>query len=54
MQPIFQNLLGVKEGDFPVAESVCRRMICLPMYSQMTITEAEYVINKVNEVLTEI
>jgi perosamine synthetase len=51
MEPIYQNLLGVKEGDFPVAEDVCRRMICLPMYSQMTMTEAEYVINKVNEVL---
>jgi len=51
MEPIYQELLGVKEGDFPAAEDVCRRMICLPMYSQMTLAEAEYVINKVDEAL---
>jgi len=51
MEPIYQRLLGVKEGDFPVAEDVCPRMICLPMYSQMTMGEAKYVIEIVNEVL---
>jgi len=54
MEPIYQRLLGVKEGDFSVAEDVCRRMICLPMYSQMTLDEAKYVIDKVNEVLEEL
>lgn len=54
MEPIYQRLLGVREGDFPVAEDICRRMICLPMYSQMTLGEAKYVIEKVNEVLEEL
>jgi len=52
MEPVYQRLLKTKEGDFPVAEDVCRRMICLPLYSQMTMDEAEYVIQKTEEVLS--
>lgn len=54
MEPIYQSLLGVKEGDFPVAEDVCRRMVCLPMFSQMTLNEAKYVIERVKEVLSQL
>jgi perosamine synthetase len=54
MQPIYKRLLKVKEGDFPVAEDVCRRMVCLPMYSQMTLDEAQYVIERVKEVLSQL
>jgi dTDP-4-amino-4,6-dideoxygalactose transaminase len=50
-QPVYQHLLGAKKGDFPVAEDVCRRMVCLPMFTQMTQDEAEYVIEKIREVL---
>jgi len=52
MQPVYQRLLKVKEGDFPVAEDVCKKMVCLPMYSQMTLDEAKYVTEKVQEVLS--
>lgn len=51
LQPVYKELLGTEEGDFPVAEDVCSRMACLPMFSQMTQDEAEYVIEKVVEVL---
>jgi perosamine synthetase len=54
MEPVYKRLLGVKEGDFPVAEGVCARMVCLPMYSQMTLDEAKYVVEKVKEVMEEI
>lgn len=54
MQPIYKHLFKVKEGDFPVAEDVCRRMVCLPIYSQMTMDEAKYVAEKVKEVLTQL
>lgn len=54
MEPIYQNLLGTKEGDFPIAEDVCQRMVCLPIYSQMTIDEAKYVVEKTKEVLSEL
>ena len=54
MEPIYKRLLKVKEGDFPVAEKVCEKMVCLPIYSQMTMDEAEYVVEKVKEVLSQL
>jgi dTDP-4-amino-4,6-dideoxygalactose transaminase len=53
LEPVYQKILGVREGDFPVAEDVCRRMVCLPIYNQMTMEEAEFVIDKVREVLSK-
>ena len=53
LQPIYQQLLGTKEGDFPVSEDVCKRMVCLPMFSQMTHDEAKYVIDKLTEVIQD-
>jgi len=53
LQPIYKQLLGVREGDFPEAEDVCKRMICLPLYAQMTMEEAHYVIEKLRETLSE-
>jgi len=50
MQPVYNRLLKVKMGDFPVAEDACRRMVCLPIYSQMTTDEAKYVMQNVKEV----
>jgi len=50
LQPVYQELLCTKEGDFPMAEDACRRMVCLPMFSQMTQDETEYVVEKVAEV----
>lgn len=54
MEPIYKRLLKVKEGDFPTAEDTCRRMVCLPIYSQMTAEEASYVVDKVKEVCSEL
>ncbi len=53
MEPVYQKTLGVKEGDFVVAEDVCRRMVCLPIYNQMTMKEAEFVVNKAEEALSK-
>jgi perosamine synthetase len=52
MQPVYERLLKVKEGDFPCAEEACRTMICLPIYSQMTSDEARYVTDNVKEILS--
>jgi len=54
LQPVYKRLLGTREGDFPVAEDVCRRMICLPMYPQMDVVDVEYVNDKLEETLSEI
>jgi len=53
LEPIYKQLLGTKEGDLPQAEDACKRMICLPLYAQMTIEEAQYVIEKLRETLSK-
>jgi perosamine synthetase len=40
-QPVFSGLSG---GSFPVADDVCARHICLPVHSDMSDGEAEYVV----------
>jgi perosamine synthetase len=52
LEPIYKSLLGTKDEDFPQAEDACRRMICLPLYTQMTTEEAKYVIEKLRETLS--
>jgi len=54
MQPIYMRLLGTHEGDFPYSEDVCQRMICLPITTQMTQEDEEYVIKCVKEVMNEV
>jgi dTDP-4-amino-4,6-dideoxygalactose transaminase len=51
LEPIFKQILGTKEGDFPHAEKACKRMLCPPLYAQMTIEEEQYVIEKLRETL---
>jgi dTDP-4-amino-4,6-dideoxygalactose transaminase len=53
LQPIYKQLLGTKEGDFPQAEKVCKRMICLPLYAQMTMEDTKFVVEKLRETLSE-
>ena len=51
LQPIFKDSDGYKDGDYPAAEDLCRRMICLPMSAIMTEGEAEYVIDSLRKVM---
>jgi len=53
LQPAYQKLLGTKEGDYPASEDACRRMLCLPIHSWMTIEDAEYVIEMLSASLSE-
>ena len=50
LQPIFKK--GYKEGDFPVAEDICRRHICLPLYFQMTDDDAKFVVTQLKKALS--
>jgi dTDP-4-amino-4,6-dideoxygalactose transaminase len=54
LQPVYQKLLRTQAGDYPNAEDVCGRMICPPMYTDMSIEDAEYVVGKFKESLEEV
>ncbi len=39
--------LEYKEGSLPVAESVCNRSVCLPVFPELTDEETDYIIEKI-------
>ncbi len=51
LQPIFRDLYGFKGGEFPVAEDLCKRQICLPVFSGMKDEEAKYVVDSLKKVV---
>jgi dTDP-4-amino-4,6-dideoxygalactose transaminase len=53
LEPVYKRMLGTKEGDFPLAEDACKRMICLPLYAQMTKEDEQYVIEKLKETISK-
>ena len=42
--------LGYKQGDFPVAESIARRIISLPMHPNLSRSEIQYVAREILQV----
>jgi len=53
LQPIFKKLYGFKGGEFPKAEELCERHICLPVFPTMTGEEAKYVVEVLREVMSK-
>jgi len=51
LQPIFKDSHGFQGGEFPVAEDLCKRQICLPVFAGMTEEQAGYVVRSLKEVL---
>jgi len=51
LQPIFKDLGSYKDGDYPVAEDLCKRMVCLPISAVMTPEEARYALGSLKKVL---
>jgi len=47
----YRSHFGFKEGDFPVAESIGKRTISLPLYPSFTEVEQDYVIEQVKKVI---
>jgi len=52
LQPIFKETFGYKKGEYPRAEDLCERQICLPISAAMTEKDAIYVIDSLKEVFT--
>jgi len=51
LQPLYKSLLGFNGGEYPRAEIIAKRHICLPLYTQMTNEEVEHVLNSLKEAL---
>lgn len=45
--------LGYKKGDFPIAERVSEKIIALPIYSEITIEEVEFVCETIKKFYTK-
>ena len=51
LQPIFKKLYNFTGGELPVAEDLCQRQICLPVFATMTEEQALYTVDSLKEVL---
>jgi perosamine synthetase len=49
LQPIYKELYGYKEGEFPVSERVCNQVLSLPMYPDLEEAGVEQVAMKIHE-----
>ena len=49
LQPIYRKLFGFKGGEFPIAEDFSKKILSIPIFSEMTIDEAKIVVEKINE-----
>jgi perosamine synthetase len=45
LHPWYQKNFGTREGDFPVAENVLKKVLCLPMHVGISKETAQYVID---------
>ncbi|WP_328701047.1 DegT/DnrJ/EryC1/StrS family aminotransferase [Aquibacillus kalidii] len=52
LQPVFQYL-GYKEGDFPVAEQVAKRILALPIHPMLTEKQQNHVISSVTSFIND-
>lgn len=43
------NYLGYVKGDLPFTEDLCKRIINIPCYAELTIEEQDYIIKHINE-----
>ena len=56
LQPFYMNTFGTKMGDFPVAETVLNKVLCLPMHYAVTKENVDYIcealVSSINELST--
>ncbi len=49
LQPIYRQMFGFKEGAFPVSEKLCKEVIAIPMFADITPEQISYVVDCVKE-----
>ena len=48
LQECFEYL-GYKEGDFPISEEIAKKIISIPIYSELPREQQDFVIEKIKE-----
>lgn len=43
------SCLGYKNGDFPIAETICKEILSIPLYPELTTTGQDYIIKSIRE-----
>ncbi len=54
LQPLYVQMFGYKEGDFPITERVANSTIALPFHNNLTEAEIKYVSDTLKSALEEI
>lgn len=49
LQPVYKQMFGFKEGMLPVAEKLCKEVIAIPMFADITPEQINYVAECVKE-----
>ncbi|MBU0634789.1 MAG: DegT/DnrJ/EryC1/StrS family aminotransferase [Candidatus Omnitrophica bacterium] len=52
LQPVYKEL-GYRRGDFPVAEKVCKEILCLPMYASLEEKQINFVIETFKQIFEQ-
>jgi perosamine synthetase len=52
LQPAYKKVFGFKKGMFPRAEGILQRVVCLPMFVQMTDEQVKYVLQSFEKVIS--
>jgi len=53
LQPLYKEMFGYKEGDFPVTEKVADLTIALPFYNNLSEKQINYVCENFKEIIKE-
>lgn len=49
LQPYYRERYGFKPGDFPVTEAVAQTTLAIPFFSDMSLDQVEYVVDRITE-----
>lgn len=51
MQPLYKNLFGYKEGNFPITENVSKRTLALPFFNDLTEKDINFVVEALKKLM---
>jgi len=51
LQPIYKQMFGFEKGAYPRSEELCRTCLSIPMFPELTLSEINFVSEKIHEFL---